>query len=234
MSATMPYASVAGSSVPFPAAGAVFSSRSLDLMQRRNISDQEQQGFADILAQAKSASAGSDPKAFLNNLSPAEMELLRKVHSLAAPINVAVLDFEGAYNLLTAPGEARDLNNDGLLGVGIGKGWQYPPPNAPEAVKKAWEEATAGIPESEKWLKMAPFMAASISANIKPDKSGLYEPGEAGYRNIYAEPGFSYTRQISDILRQMERFKGQNDGNYQETREFLLSFLEKLNSNQAA
>lgn len=211
-----------------------FSRRTLGLLDARKISGQERQDFSALLAQAQASDAYKDPAAFLNGLSASEMELLRKVHSLAAPISVAVLDFEGAYNLLTAPGEARDLNNDGLLGVGIGKGWQYPPPNAPEAVKKAWEEATANIPESEKWLKMAPFMAASISANIKPDKGSLYEPGEAGYRNIYADPGFSYTRQISDILQQMERFKGQNDGNYRETREFLLSLLKRLEQHQAA
>lgn len=234
MPASTSYIPVSRLPVPLPVADAGFSVRTLDLMQRRSISDQERQSFAGILAQAGSANAGSDPKAFLNRLSATEMELLRKVHCLADPIKVASLDYEGAYNLLVAPGEAKDLNNDGLLGVGIGKGWQYPPPNAPEAVKKAWEEATAGIPESEKWLKMAPFMAASISANLKPDNSSFYEPGEAGYRNIYAEPGFSYTKQITDILASMERFKGQSAKNYQENKEFLLSFLEELKQNQAA
>lgn len=211
-----------------------FSRRTLSLLDARNISGQERQGFSEILAQAQAGDAYTNPSKFLNSLSSSEMELLRKVHSLADPINVAVLDFEGAYNLLVAPGEAKDLNNDGLLGVGIGKGWQYPPPNAPESVKKAWEEATANIPESEKWLKMAPFMAASACANLKPDLSGFYEPGEAGYRNIYAEPGFSYTGQVVEMLKEMERFKGQNDSNYQETKDFLLSFLDGLKKNQAA
>jgi len=234
MPASSSYITVSRPPVPLPVADAGFSGRALDLMQRRSISDQEREGFAELLALAASADAGSDPKAFLNGLSATEMELLRKVHCLADPIKVASLDYEGAYNLLVAPGEARDLDNDGLLGVGIGKGWQYPPPNAPEAVKKAWEEATAGIPESEKWLKMAPFLAASACANVKPDRSGFYHPGEPGYRNIYAEPGFSYTQQISDILASMERFKGQNAKNYQENKEFLLSFLQTLAANHVA
>lgn len=211
----------------------LFSSRAIDLMGRRSVSEEDQQAFAAILAKASSGNASSDPKGFLNKLSATEMELLRKVHCLADPIKVASLDYEGAYNLLVAPGESKDINNDGLLGVGAGKIWQYPPPNAPEAVKKAWEEATEGIPESEKWLKMALFMAASLCANAKSDLSGFYEPGEPGYRNIYAKPGFSYTKQITDILASMERFKGQSAKNYQENKEFLLLFLEELKQNQA-
>ena len=234
MSVSAPIASLSSSTMSPSACCADFSRRTLSLLDARSISGQDRQGFSEILAQAQAVDAYRDPATFLKGLSMSEMELLRKVHSLADPINVAALDFEGAYNLLTAPGEAKDLNNDGLLGVGIGKGWQYPPPNAPEAVKKAWEEATANIPESEKWLKMAPFMAASACANLKSDLSGFYEPGEAGYRNIYAEPGFSYTRQVADMLKEMERFKGQNDSNYLKTKEFLLSFLDALKKNQVA
>lgn len=224
-----------GSCQALTASNALFSKRSCSLLDARGISEQERTSFADILAKANDSNAYTDPKQFLNRLTSGDMELLRRVHCLADPISVAALDYEGAYNLLMAPGEARDLNNDGLLGIGKGKIWQYPPPNAPEAVKKAWEEATAGVPESEKWLKMAPFMAASISANIKPDKSGFYEPGEPGYRNIYAEPGFSYTKQVNDILAMMERFKGQQSNDrYQEDKDFLLSFLESLKNNRAA
>jgi len=211
-----------------------FSNRSLDLMQRRGVTDQERERFAAILATASNVGGCSDPKSFLSSLSTDEMEILRKVHCLAAPISVAGLDFEGAYNLLMAPSEAKDLNNDGLLGIGAAKMWEYPPPNAPEAVKKAWEEATAGVPESEKWLRMAPFMAAAACSNLKPDLSGFYEPGETGYRNIYAESGFSYTGQVQDILSMMDRFKGQNDSHYQENKEFLLSFLKELALNHAA
>ncbi|MDK9717871.1 MAG: hypothetical protein OEL57_08185 [Trichlorobacter sp.] len=211
----------------------LFSSRSADLMNRRGVSETEREEFAAILARAATGNAGNNPKAFLNSLSSNDREILRKVHCLADPISINMLDFEGAYNLLTAPGEAQDLDNDGLLSIGAGKMWQYPPPNAPAAVKQAWEEATAGIPESEKWLAMAPFMAASASANIKPDLSGFYEPGEAGYRNIYAEPNFSYTRQVRDILSMMDRFKGQHDAHYQKNKEFLLSFLKELTVNHA-
>lgn len=211
-----------------------FSSYAVNMMNMRGVSSDEQSVFAAILDKAHDTAAGS-PKTFLNSLSSNEMEILRKVHSLANPISITGLDIEGAANLLEAPGEAQDLNNDGLLSIGAGKIWQYPPPNAPEAVKRAWEEATAGVPESEKWLKMAPFMATSISANIKPDKSGFYEPGEPGYRNIYAEPDFSYTKQVKDILAMMERFKEhQNNDRYQENRDFLLSFLESLKNTGSA
>lgn len=205
-----------------------FSNRSTDLMNRRGVSNGEQDEFAAILSGAATSNAGNNPKAFLDSLSASEMEVLRKVHCLADPISINRLDFEGAYNLLTAPGEARDLDNDGLLSIGAGKIWQYPPPNAPASVKQAWEEATADIPESEKWLKMAPFLAVTATANLKADNSGFYEPGETGYRNIYAEPGFSYTRQVQDILSMMDRLKGQSSARLQEDKAFLQSFLQAL------
>lgn len=222
------------STAPSMLASFSFSDRSRSLMERRGIAAGEQQEFADIMARAQTAGAGSDPKAFLNSLSSADMELLRRVHCLADPIRTAALDFEGAYNLLLAPGEGKDLDNDGLLSIGAARMWQYPPPNAPAAVHRAWEEATAAIPESEQWLMMAPFMAASAGANLKPDKSGFYMPGEPGYRNIYADPSFSYSRQVSDIIGMMKQLGGRSGGSYPETMQFLTSFLETLTRHQAA
>lgn len=219
---------------PVSSSAVQFSARAIELMGRRGVSDAEQQEFSAILARVSAGSVGSDPKAFLNSLSNDDRELLRKVHCLAEPIAVNSLDFEGAYNLLTAPGEAQDLNNDGFMNIGAARMWQYPPPNAPASVKQAWEEATAGVPESEKWLKMAPFLAATATANLKADNSGFYEPEETGYRNIYAEPGFSYTRQVQDLLSMMDRLKGQSIARLQEDKAFLQSFLQALVNNHAA
>ena len=213
---------------PVSSSAVQFSNRAIDLMGRRGVSDGEQNTFAAILSRAATSNAGTNPKDFLNSLSANEMEVLRKVHCLADPISISRLDFEGAYNLLTAPGEAQDLDNDGFMNIGAAKMWQYPPPNAPALVKQAWEEATADIPESEKWLKMAPFLAVTATANLKADNSGFYEPGETGYRNIYAEPGFSYTRQVQDILSMMDRLKGQSSARLQEDKAFLQSFLQAL------
>ena len=208
-----------------------FSSYAVNMMNMRGVSSDEQSAFATILDKAHDSAAGS-PKTFLNSLSSNEMEILRKVHSLADPISIAGLDTEGAANLLEAPGEAQDLNNDGLLSIGAGKIWQYPPPNAPAAVKQAWEEATAGIPESEKWMMMAPFMISTISANMKADGSGLYEPGEDGYRNIYAEAGFSYTKQVQDLLASVGSSTWQRDQDYQQTKDMLTKLLKALENRQ--
>lgn len=200
-----------------------FSNRAVELMNLRGVSADEQSEFAAILDRAADTHTATNSKTFLNSLSSNEMEILRKVHSLANPIAIAGLDNEGAYNLLEAPGNAQDLNNDGLLNVGAGKIWQYPPPNAPEAVKQAWDEATAGVPESEKWLLMPPFM-------IPVNGSGLNESGEISYRNIYAEPGFSYTKQVKDILASLGNATWQRDQDYQQTKNMLSKFLQGLES----
>jgi hypothetical protein len=75
---------------------------------------------------------------------------------------------KSTLNLLYSPDQSKDINNDGLSDIGLAKMWKYPPPNAPEAVKQAWKEATAG---RDDWLLMAPFLAAESNANMKPDGS---------------------------------------------------------------
>lgn len=89
-----------------PDAVFTLSSKAVDLMQRRQISDEATGQFKDILARANASNAQSAPKAFLNGLSPLEMETLRTVHSLAGSINVSTLTNEGAANLLVQPGSA--------------------------------------------------------------------------------------------------------------------------------
>lgn len=193
---------------------AQFSDYAIKMMGLRDVDSTGIDTFKDILTKAVDKNAYSDPKAFLKSLSPDEMEVLRQVHSLAEPIRIDPLDIEGAYNLLLQPGDAKDLNNDGLLGVGIGKGWVFPPPNASPEVKKAWDEATADLSDGEKMLAMTPFMTMQISANIKygadGNAIGIYQAGEPGYTNIFAEPGFSYTKLIEKALAALEFSKSLN------------------------
>lgn len=213
-----------------------FSPRALELMSRRQVTGEEREAFAMIQAKSIESGGYKDPKAFLNTLSPQEMEVLRKVHTLADPIRIAPLDFEGAANLLNEPGAARDLNNDGFLGVGAGKGWVFPPPNAPANVVKAWEETTAGMSEGQKMLKMGSFMVQERQANLRINAegkaTGFYQPGERGYRNIYNEPGFSYKELVGKILTQLETTKGYLYADkYRESISFLTAFSDALERN---
>lgn len=175
-----------------PSTVVTLSNRALELMQRRQVSEAEAQTFKDILAGAADA---KDPKAFLMGLSAAQMEVLRKVHTLADPINVSSLTNEGAANLLEQPGSAQDLDNDGLTAVGAGTSMAFPPRNAPESFKAAWASATAGMSEFEIPTHM--IFAAGL-ANI-----GL-EPGDPRWRNPYADPNYDYKGAADDIMRSLK------------------------------
>ncbi|MDP3479343.1 MAG: hypothetical protein Q8R88_06200 [Desulfoprunum sp.] len=187
--------------------------------------------FKQVIDKAAASGGYDDPQTFINNLSPAELDALQHIHCLADPIIPQELSKEGALNLLYSPDQAKDINNDGILSTGLAAGWSYPPPNAPEAVKNAWKEATAGLSDMEVAMKMGPFMTAELSANFKPDGSGFYFPGEPGHRNIYAEPNFSYTKQVEDCLEMINKFK---PSNYEEEKVLLQSFLGSLKKHQAA
>ncbi len=173
-----------------------FSPKALELLRRRDLSEQERQQFGDILSRAEKANAHENPSEFLFSLQPAEMEILRKAHSLAFGINISTLDVEGATNLLYQPGDAKDINNDGFLGVGEGKGFVFPPSNAPDEVKNAWEEATANMSEKDKLLMMGSFMIEATFANVRYDQKhkpiGFYGPDDLEYINPFAQPGYSY------------------------------------------
>jgi len=207
------------------------SPRALELMNSRKVSEQDRETFKEILSRAKAAEAYSNPKEFLQGLSSSDMEVLRKTHTLAEKIQISPLDFEGAFNLLMAPGDAKDLNNDGALGVGMGKGWVFPPPNAPDNVKAAWDEATSGMTFRQKALMMGSFLFQSrYNYNMKPGPEiGFYEPGDPEFRNIFTESGFSYKDYVQDRLKSVKRVDPTNV----EIIEFLTKFGDALDKNNA-
>ncbi|MBZ2160550.1 hypothetical protein [Alteromonas stellipolaris] len=122
-----------------------FSQSSLNQLQVRSLTDDEISGFGNILRQANEQTTTS--KEFLKSLSSDELQLVKKANSLAANIDVDSLSQEGAQNLLSQPdgSDLVDLNNDGIVEIGIGKTIHFPPVNAPPHVKAAWEKATEGM-----------------------------------------------------------------------------------------
>ena len=129
------------------------SAKSIDYLNRRQLSQDEIAGFADLLnkVQQEATSSKTSSKDILKQLSPAELTLLKKANSLANDIEVEALSEEGATNLLRQPDNSDrvDLNNDGIVEVGIGRTMVFPPVNAPDFVKKAWDNATADMSESD-------------------------------------------------------------------------------------
>lgn len=131
------------------------SSDSIDLLQRRGLSDQQIGNFAELLTQAKErVGEGATAKQALSELTKAEMTLLQQATSLADPIQVNTLSNEGATNLLAQPDRSGmvDLNNDGIVEVGKAQTISFPPVNAPDHVKSAWDTATEGMAEADRLI----------------------------------------------------------------------------------
>lgn len=109
------------------------------------------QAAVDALRDNGSASVASGgAKGFLAGLNAQDLALLQQAKGLVSTINVATLSEEGAANLLLDHAAQVDLNNDGIVEVGIGKMMSFPPPNAPQAAKDAWAAATAEMSDSDR------------------------------------------------------------------------------------
>jgi len=199
----------------------------------RGVTSDDRVTFADILERTQRDNAGPDAKGFLARLSDGELSALQRAHGLVEAINVTALSDEGAANLLRQFDLRVDLEDDGFVDVGAATTWQFPPVNAPADVKAAWEEATQGLTDMEKMLKMAPFMARVAGANLRFDATGtavgMAEPGDPDFRNIFSEPGFSYSQMTRDLLAELERFKYTlSAADYAERKGFLERFLTAL------
>lgn len=109
------------------------------------------QAAVDAIRDSAGASAASGgAKGFLATLTAQDLALLQQAKGLVSTVNVASLSEEGAANLLLDQAAQVDLNNDGIVEVGIAKMMTFPPPNAPQAAKEAWDAATAGMSESDR------------------------------------------------------------------------------------
>ncbi len=129
------------------------STESIELLKVRGQSDQQVSDFSALLAQSnEQLKQNVSAKEVLTTLSTEELNLIQTSAGLADQIWVSGLSDEGARNLLTQPDRSGmvDLNNDGIVEVGLSRTLQFPPVNAPSSVHQAWEEATTGMDESDK------------------------------------------------------------------------------------
>lgn len=168
-----------------------FTERALDLLRVRNISDEDILRFQEIIHRASDV---SDSHGFLKSLSLEERDCVKRANSYGIELSDAHIDGmskEGARNMLVQP-DARayvDFNNDGVVDHGQGKSFIFPPPNAPEKIKDAWDKTMESLPEEERLMASAIFLTQQLCANIKCDENGtpvgVYAPGEEGYTNIF-------------------------------------------------
>ena len=129
-----------------------------------------------------------------------------------------------------------DLNNDGIVEVGEAKTFVYPPPNAPDSVKAAWNEATKDMTEREKMFSMGSFLVAQTEANAyrRPDgKWDFHRVGEEGWVNIFGTDVDSYKDLYSKLIYRIDNPLGPRSPQDQEidkyTRGLFAKMLEILN-----
>lgn len=178
-----------------------FSDRTKNLLDRRNVTQTDQAAFKEILNERRQQKNKSD-KEFLSTLSEKDLTILKNVTKLV-DININALTNEGAKNLLVLPGEEVDLNNDGIYEIGEAKTLQFPPPDAPEEVKVAFDNLSI----KERLMIHSKILVLQFKANAHEDANGKFHithPGEEGYVNIFDKPNFTYTGLVDQMLEELE------------------------------
>lgn len=107
--------------------------------------DAEKQTYLDIVRKAEASGGFENPLDFLSTLTSQELQALQTTQSLGGEIDASSLTAEGAFNLLLPRSMARDLDGDGRFAVGTAQTIVFPPGDAPQAVKDAWEKTTDGM-----------------------------------------------------------------------------------------
>lgn len=215
-----------------------FSKEAMSLLHAREIGNQDREAYKEIMNKAQETDGYSDPQGFLKSLSPEELGIVKKVNCCAFDIDPDKLDFEGAYNLIVQPGDQADLNSDGVIMHGAASTRPFPPTNAPNGVKNAFAEATAGMEPNIKALMTASFRSFEISANLKYDSSGnaigVYQPDEVGFNNIYSEADFSYIDLAKKALNNLDSSPQQTGEVLDQMKSFLGNFIDSLERDNSA
>jgi|GEM_PF-1776072 len=171
--------------------------------------------FAEILKEKGRSQLSA--KDFLLSLTSDELYIIQKANGLASQINANNLSDEGAENLFLRPlGEDKivDLNNDGIEEIGEAKMVFFPPPNAPDSVKKAWTEGTSGLSSEERMNIFFKFIAKQVESNYYIDANGnavKRKPGEAGWKNIFGNTEESYISLFNSIIERIDNPLGSRD-----------------------
>ena len=168
---------------------------SVNVLQRRGLSGQQVDAFAALLDKANNQlQQDKSSKQVLSGMSADELKLLQQATSLANPIQIASLSIEGATNLLAQPDKTDmvDLNNDGIVEIGIGRIVTFPPVNAPASVQLAWDKATEKLSEGDKLIMQLHMHTATYGIQIDgvPGKEPLppaQQWAEEGWKNLLKE-----------------------------------------------
>lgn len=145
-------------------------------------------------------------KEFLAGLSSSELYQIQVQNRLVSRINPLLLSDEAAENVLITHEHTRelvDLNNDGIVEIGVSKTLVFPPPNSPGVVKDAWDEITEGMTLLERTILEMPFLIAQFEANLVERGNGTYEviePGDPRYVNVFGNTVESFMDMLDKVI----------------------------------
>lgn len=194
--------------------------------------------FGAILIKAYQSGGYVDPKAFLRDLSESELTTIQNTHWLAEPIQIDSLTEEGSLNLLLPPAAQIDLNRDGLTQSGAAFGIRFPDSTTPPTVVSAWEQATDGMPLSERMVYELQMKFPVLLANLVTDADGKFlyarEPGQPDFVNPMDNPDYSFVDVTQDWIDHLDYFKNQMDPlRYKQGMEFWKTFQQALRNHAA-
>lgn len=107
--------------------------------------DAAKQTYLSIISKAAAGGGFKDPLAFVKTLTSEELQAIQTTQSLAREIDPSSLSAEGAFNLLLPRNMAQDLDGDGKFMVGLAETVVFPPGNAPQSVRDAWDKTTSSM-----------------------------------------------------------------------------------------
>lgn len=157
-----------------------------ELLGMRGLDAGRQKAVEAAYTEARAALGSGQGRAFLLSLDTPTLALLQQASALADPIRPATLSEEGAANILLPPNEALDLDDDGVVEVGVARTAPFPPPNAPQGVKQAWDSFIRGMSEGD----VMAFSAYIHNASIDSPSNGFGRMGA---------PGFGWGRFIAEL-----------------------------------
>lgn len=209
----------------------------MKMLKIREVPKADIERFQEILA---SAEEETDAKSFLKSLSAEDRDIVKRCNSYGCDLNNQHIDGmseEGARNMLVQPDYrcSVDFNNDGIVEHGQAMTFQFPPPNAPESVKDAWDETTANMSFEEQMKATSLFMVQSLQANVRLDANGefqeMIEPGDPDYTNIFPTDQESWAGLLDDIddyLDWVEDVMPSEKARVEEDRQLIDSFRKNI------
>ncbi|OSM06890.1 hypothetical protein MAIT1_00229 [Magnetofaba australis IT-1] len=113
--------------------------------------------------------------------------------------------------------------------------WTFPPAQAGDDVKAAWEQAGQAVPQADQQSAMAPFLGQLLAQNIQRDEQGqpvgFRAPGESGFVDPFEQSDdlSAQAQEASRIIDQlMAKHKDEQVARMEQTALFIDAFVQAL------